>query len=209
MRRITGSIAAAAIAALMLTGCMSTQIPGGGSSDKPTSSQTDGNGGGDNGGTGGGKEITVAPATGTQLSGTGYSFNLPAGWTQRTDGVKAPIELMALNESDSDGFSDNLNVIKSPAGKLSAEQVETAGKKELEQVKATDITIGDRVNVAGNEAAHLSAKFTQQGVTYATEQYGVSNASQTYIVTFSFSESLPQADREKLAESVLATWNWS
>ncbi|MFT4221199.1 MAG: hypothetical protein QM611_11895 [Microbacterium sp.] len=153
-------------------------------------------------------ETTVAPAVGETISGTGYSYTVPEGW-----GVPDPIEgydpdSFAADLDDTDGFSDNVNVIVSPAGVVTPDEVESAGFDELESVGATDVTVGERVTVAGSESAHLSASMSANGQEYVIEQYYTTDDQQTYVVTFSFSSSVPQADREALAASVLATWTW-
>jgi hypothetical protein len=69
--------------------------------------------------------------------------------------------------------------------------------------------VNERVTVAGAESAHISATMASDGVSYAVDQYYVSHDDQTYIVTFSFSETVPLEERQQIAESVLVTWAWA
>ena len=88
-------------------------------------------------------------------------------------------------------------------------QVEGAGVTELENAGATDVEANDRVVVAGAESAHLSANLSASGTSYAVEQYYVTDEGQTYVVTFSFSPTVDDDQREAVAESVLASWAWA
>jgi hypothetical protein len=151
---------------------------------------------------------TVDPAAGDTITGTGYSFNAPEGWSAPPS-LPSGVDTVAADLADADGFSDNVNVLLSPAGEVTAEQVESAGVAELEGVGATNIEVRPRVTVAGAESAHLTAELTSSGATYLFDQYYATNAGQTYVITFSFSDTESQADREALAESVLASWTWS
>jgi hypothetical protein len=151
---------------------------------------------------------TVDPATGVAITGTGYTFNAPDGWSV-SPSVPNGVDSVAVDLADADGFTDNVNVLLSPAGEITPEQVESAGAAELEGVGATNIEVRPRVNVAGAESAHLTAELSSSGVTYLFDQYYATNAGQTYVITFSFSDTVSQGDREALAESVLASWTWS
>jgi len=151
---------------------------------------------------------TVDPATGDTITGTGYAFNAPEGWTV-PGSLPSGVDTVAADLADADGFTDNVNVLLSPAGALTPDQVESAGAAELESVGATDIEVRPRVTVAGSESAHLTAQLSSSGVTYVFDQYYATNADQTYVITFSFSDTESQSDREALAESVLASWTWA
>ena len=151
----------------------------------------------------------AAPATGELITGDGYSYNVPDGWgLPQQDGASGS-DTIALDLTDDDGFSDNVNVLLSPAGELTSDQVEQAGPPELENSGASDVEVRPRVGVAGEESAHLTGLFTSNGVSYLIDQYYPTHDGQTYVVTFSFSETVSQADREDLAESVLARWTWA
>ena len=202
MRTPIRSAALLLAAALTLTGC-STLIPtaqetSGSSSAPSESEETTAN------------ELDAAPATGDTITGDGYSFAVPEGWADPQQEIPGfDPDSFAANMQDTDGFADNVNVLKSPAGFVSADQVETLGLKELETVGATDVAVNDRVSVAGSESAHISAAMTSDGVSYVVDQYYVSTDDQTYIVTFSFSDTVPAAERQQISESILVTWTWA
>jgi hypothetical protein len=159
------------------------------------------------GGGGSAATIDTPAATGETITGTGYSYVVPEGWDVPDTSTGG--DTLAADLTDNDGFADNVNVLLSPAGAVSPEQVETAGKKELEDAGGTGVTVLDRVSVAGSESAHLHATLSASGVDYDIEQYYLTKDDQTYIVTFSFSAGLPDSQRTTTAESVLTTWKWS
>lgn len=155
-------------------------------------------------------EIDAAPAAGVEIAGEGYSYSVPEGWdVPDTDPTSIGADTLAADLTDTDGFSDNVNVVLSPAGAITPEQVEGTGADELSGAGATEVEVNDRVQVAGAESAHLSASLTAQGASYSIEQYYLTQNEQTFVVTFSFSPTVDDDDREDLAESVLASWTWS
>lgn len=154
--------------------------------------------------------VEFAPATGDTVTAEQYTFTLPEGWGF-PDGAPAGFDetTFAADLQDADGYSDNVNILVSPGGEVTSEQVEQAGVAELEGAGAVDVEALDRVTAAGSESAHLTARVEQGDVPYVIDQYYLVDAGQTYIVTFSASVDVPQADRDALAQSVLVTWQWN
>lgn len=155
-------------------------------------------------------EEPTPDASGELITGTGYTFNAPDGWgvpEQQTPGFDP--DSLAANLDDDDDFVDNVNVLLSPAGEVTPDQVEDMGVQELEAVGATDIEVNDRTTVAGNESAHLSATMSMGEREYVVDQFYASNAGQTYVVTFSFSPSISDGERSEAVESALSTWTWT
>jgi hypothetical protein len=149
-------------------------------------------------------------ATGETVTGTGYSFSVPEGWGVPADQPKpAGVDTLAGDLQSTAAFVSNVNVVLSPAGELTTEQAESAGAQELEGIGATDLQVLDRAKIAGSEAAHLTAVVTASGVEYRIDQYYVSNAGQTYVITFSVETTMSEADRAAIADAVLASWQWS
>jgi hypothetical protein len=190
MTRALPRLVLVAATALVLAGCSITAPP---SPDPQTEAPTS----------------DAAPATGDLITGDGYSYHVPEGWGLPPQDLGTGSDTLALDLADDDGFKDNVNVLLSPAGEITADQVEAAGPPELESSGATDIEVRPRVAIAGEESAHLAAVFTQGTATYQIDQYYPTHEGQTYVVTFSFSQTVSQADREALAESVLASWAWA
>lgn len=157
----------------------------------------------------------VEPASGESIAGTGYSFSVPEGWAipdQELPGMdQVDVFVADLTDASADGFADNVNVVLSPAPQaISADDIEKYGVAELEeQGGATDVAVQERTSIAGAESAHITAAVTQQGVTYNVDQFYPSNDDQTYVVTFSFSPEVTDADRAAVYDAVLASWAWA
>ncbi|REK73381.1 hypothetical protein DX116_07470 [Aeromicrobium endophyticum] len=79
----------------------------------------------------------------------------------------------------------------------------------LKNADSQEVEVEDPTDIDGEEAARISALLTLNGNKYRTEQFAVDHDGKGYIVTFSFSETVSDDDRDELAESVLATWKWS
>ncbi|KQW05561.1 hypothetical protein ASC66_11260 [Leifsonia sp. Root4] len=159
--------------------------------------------------------ITAAPATGEALVGNGYDLTLPEGWSEQSDESLLGLEdvpgfdVMAFDKTDLDGFADNLNVIASSAGGMTPDQAESRAVDEFEGA-GVNVTIRDRIMVAETESVHLSARGSSNGADYQIEQFLIPVADwNTFVVTFSFSPTVSESDRNNLSESVLATWIWA
>jgi hypothetical protein len=150
----------------------------------------------------------VAPATGDTITADGFSFKAPEGWTDAKDVNPSAIAL-AANRQDTDGFADNVNVIADPTiVGADMDKLESSIEKVLTNANAKDVEVEDPIDVDGEEAARISAAFELNGNRYRTEQFAVDHDKKGYVVTFSFSENVPDDERDKVAESVLATWTW-
>lgn len=155
---------------------------------------------------------TAEPATGPEIPADDFTFNAPVGW-KANDGSNVPsINFLALAVAtdDTDGFSDNVNVISDPT-LTRVDNVDDLGKaveKVLTGV-AKDVEILDPVTVDGDGAAVASATFNQGDISYRTRQYAVTHDDRGYIVTFSYSKDVPEAEQRSIADSVMASWSWA
>lgn len=151
-----------------------------------------------------------ADGEGDEITGTAYSYRVPEGWgipEQEIPGF-AP-DSLAANLDDGDGFADNVTVVLSPAGEITPDQIENAGKDELEGAGAKEITVNDRVTIAGGESAHLTAVMSANDTSYTVDQFYPTQDGQTYVMTFSFSEELSADERAEVTEATLASWTWT
>jgi hypothetical protein len=205
MRTLTRRVAAlAVVSTLTLAGC-------GGSdgdddakkSDTGSSSTTDAPDDSDDS-----DDSGVAPAAGDTITAEGFSFKAPEGWSDAKD-VNPSALALAANRQDNDGFADNVNVIADPTiVDADMDTLESSIEKVLKGANAKDVKVEDPIEVGGEEAARISAAFELNGNRYRTEQFAVDHDGKGYVVTFSFSEDVPDADRDELSESVLKTWSW-
>lgn len=205
MRTLTRRVAALAIVStLTLAGCGSSDSDGGSDSSESndsSSATTDAPDDSD--------EPSAEPATGDVISGTGFQFNAPEGWTDAKDVLPSALAV-AANRSDSDGFSDNINIIEDKTiVDVDTDELEDAVEKVLTGVNAQDVTVKDPTDVDDEEAVRVQAVLEQNGTKYRTDQYAVDHDGKGYVITLSYSEDLPEADRDKVSASVLASWKWS
>lgn len=192
--RLAATLAACTMT-LALTGC------GGGSDSKAEPSPSTGSKGSEG-------STSVKPSSGDTISGKGFTFRAPEGW-KKNDGAQLPsIEFLALavDPSDDDGFADNVNVIEDPT----VVGVDDLGKLEdgltsVLQNVATDVSIGDRIEVDGEKTAVVMAAYPK----YRTVQHVMSHADTGYVVTYSFSLDLPKDEQLALASSVANSWKWA
>lgn len=142
------------------------------------------------------------------ITGDGYSYSVPAGWGV-PENAPADADTFAMDLAASGNFANNVNVLLSPAGVVTADDVESAGLDELEDAGATDVVVHNRVTVAGSESAHITASWNSDGLEYYIHQYYPTHNNQTYIVTFSYARSVSDIDTTRITESVLTSWAWN
>ncbi len=131
------------------------------------------------------------------------------GWSQQDAALAPGTDTVAADSAPTGPFASNINVVLSPSGAFTPDNVEAAAGAELEAAGATGVEVLDRVTVAGSDTAHVTAVLTVSDLTYRIHQYYVTSDDQTYVVTFSAAEDLPDEQTTALAESVLATWTWA
>ncbi|MET0931250.1 MAG: hypothetical protein ABWX74_17145 [Aeromicrobium sp.] len=199
MRILTRRVAALAIVStLTLAGCGGSDSGGDSGSDSsssPSSSSDD-----------------VDAADGDAIKGTGYTYSVPDGWavpeqdiagTEQTDSFAADLE-------DTDGFADNVNVIRlDPAPLDDLDKLEDGLAAELEGAGSKDVTVGNRTEIDGDETVTITSVQTQAGKEYLTDQFNAIHDGVSYVITFSFSDTVSEADRNDLSSSVLASWKWT
>lgn len=149
-------------------------------------------------------------ADGPTISGTGYSYQVPEGWGPSPQDVPGfDPDSYVVDLQDRDGFTDNVNVILSPAGEITPQQAEAAAEEELPAGGFTEVVAHDRVTVAGSESAHVTAAGSINDTDYTVEQFYPTDDGQTFVVTFSFSSSVSAGDRAEVTDAVLASWAWT
>lgn len=153
--------------------------------------------------------ITVPEATGILITGTGYTFHAPAGWTLPPQPMKADSYAVSA-QPDANGVYDTVNVLVGTLNTDTLADQQQRAAQYLEQViGATQVKIRPRVEIAGEESVHISSVLSHQGIAEWSEQYSVSHGGATLTISFGFARSAEsQTDREALAESVLASWAW-
>lgn len=154
-------------------------------------------------------ELDATPAAGATVSSDGYSYSIPESWAEQDASVAAGADTIALDSNVIGDFANNVNVVLSPNGAFTPDQIEDTVKDELESGGGENVEVHERVTVAGSETAHVTASTTASGVNYYIHQYYLTNDDQTYVVTFSFGEEFPDDEAVDVSESILASWTWS
>lgn len=150
----------------------------------------------------------TAPSSSRTIEGTGYRYTVPKGWAvPKTDVGQSQTDSLAADLTDTDGFADNVNVVVVESGSVTPEQIESQGPAQLESAGFTKVAARERVRIAGTESAHLTA--LQKGGTYRVDQFYLLRDGKGYIITFSFSPKVSEADRDDVSDAVLSTWTWS
>lgn len=153
---------------------------------------------------------TAAAATGESVSGDGFTFTAPEGWSVLDAAQMPSINFLALagKDGDPDGFGENVNVIEDPTiVGIDLDQIEGSISKVLEGV-TSEVAVGDRLQIDGETASAVTALY-DGAVSYRTLQHIVEHDGTGYIITFSFSEDVPAAEQLEIAGSVAATWQWT
>jgi hypothetical protein len=207
MRTLTRRVAAlAVVSTLTLAGCGGSDDD---SDDAPDTSSSSAASDAPDDSNDEAADSDASPATGDVITADSFSFNAPAGWTDAKELFPAAAAV-AADRQDTDGFSDNINVISDPTVVgADLDALESSAEKVLTGANAKDVEVEDPYTIDGEEAARISAVLEQNGVSYHTEQFAVDHDGKGYVVTFSFSDSVSDDDRDKLAESVIATWKWT
>jgi hypothetical protein len=190
---------ALAVSALVLTLSLGLAGCSAGGSDAETGSETSSSA----------PALEATPATGATVTSDGYSYSIPESWAEQ-DATAAPgADTIALDSNVVGDFANNVNVVLSPNGAFTPDEIEDTVKDELESGGGENVEVHDRLTVAGGETAHVTASTSASGVNYYIHQYYLTNDDQTYVVTFSFGETVPDEEAVDIAESILASWTWS
>ncbi len=153
--------------------------------------------------------FTVAPATGILVTSTGYSFHAPTGWRLPNRAVNANAYAISA-KPDANGVYDTINVLLGSPNSDTLDEQEQNGAAYLEEVKgSTQVKIRPRLEIANEVGIHISSLAHLHGITQWSEQYAAVHGGTGFTITFAFNKSEPQATRDALAESVLASWTWS
>ena len=73
-----------------------------------------------------------------------------------------------------------------PAPVASVDDLEKASVRELEATHAEGIALGERPDVDGETAVHVSSQFSLNNLEYRVEQFTVIHGGAVYFVTFSY-----------------------
>lgn len=155
-------------------------------------------------------EFDAEPATGEQISGTDYAYRVPEGWSsaQYPDPEQLDPDTFAVRGQADAGLVDNLNTLRSPAGRLTPEVIETKGLAEFDALEGAEVKVNPRVVVAGAETVHFTISIKNAQGDFVLEQFYPTSDSVTYVATFTFISGASQEERMQVAGATLRTWEW-
>ncbi|WP_154402925.1 hypothetical protein [Nocardioides speluncae] len=158
--------------------------------------------------------ITELPAgDGSTITGKGYSFTAPGGWSDQTahfKRVQPAVDKAAAEPRPKEGFANNVNVLVVPAGPdagKSLDELAPALRSGLSQF-ANDVKVLPRTELDGIEAHRQAGRATLFKNEVAVEQIAVIVGDELYNITVTMRMSTPAAERKAAADAVIASWRW-
>lgn len=158
----------------------------------------------------------VTPVTGQTVAGTGYSFVVPESWNIAEESVQVMgFDTFVTSSYQENDYVANVNValasfVEKSLDELEKHVVAEFEKSSLPDIEIEDVTIRDRVMVAGSAVAHISSTSAMRDVKLDSEQFYLLNSDGlSAIMTFSFVGETTAAQRDALCYSILVTWSWN
>lgn len=154
---------------------------------------------------------SVAPASGPSVAGSGYAYRAPKGWLvlpEDPPGFDFD-SLSADGEAGENDFTESISV-----GRFALREARPLNFIEgpilsgLKMQGATDIKKRSRTHLEDAEAIHFTTTSHDNDAAYNTETFGIVREKTYYLVTFNFSTDRSRAERQRVFDSVLATWHW-
>jgi hypothetical protein len=153
-----------------------------------------------------------APATGVAVTGTGYSYRLPAGWVDTSKQLKArqkTVDSAGSAKPAAPGFVDNINVGFDSAPGATLDQLQQTVPLQLSTLVKKVETL-PLVGVDGVGAIHHRGPAELGDDKYFLEQFvTLDENGDITIITFSLGRDMPARERDRLVGSVMATWRWT
>ena len=154
---------------------------------------------------------SAAPARGSRIKGTGYSFRVPKGWRDIGSTVSARgADTAAAAAAPVAGFTTNVNVVIVNQSFTRAQVGEVTRRARAEVgADSASYLVAAPTTVAGSVAGHLRGPHTYGKAKYWLEQYLISHDDHTYVASFSFSPKVAAGTRDQQIAAVLASWSWA
>ncbi|HNI70197.1 MAG TPA: hypothetical protein PKX56_04915 [Marmoricola sp.] len=205
MRRV---FIAFATGVLLLSGCTVSvgDKPDAKSSTSPSSVSSPTTDSGDSG-----VDPADAAPAGITISGTGFSFSAPKGWEDIKDQMGAQFAAAARETGQSDGFADNVNVIRSGSSGITMEQLKESVPGQLQGAGGKNIQIHDDVTIDGQTAAHATAEIpvnNGSGIVAHTTQYYVITDDAEYVITITSQGGFDDAKTKANVARIVSSWQW-
>jgi hypothetical protein len=160
--------------------------------------------------------LDVPEATGDRISTLEYSYRAPRGWgvvphgAQPGTGRDETFDSQVWQAVDS-RLADGVSVRRIGSAIDDLEDLEDLASDALTDQGASDVEVLPRVRVAGSPIVSIRATLAPSsgGGELRLRQFLFSHDDVTYILGFTFSTIDGEAEQERVATSVLASWRWS
>lgn len=155
----------------------------------------------------------ASPDVGTLVGSDIFAVTLPIGWTQ-TGGVGEDTLFAVSNQAPDDiptsvNVVEDLTLVQMAPDQLSAERVEVLTTGGQGTPPATDVTPVGEYEIDGEEGLRLTYLKNVSDVEMRSEEISVSHDETAYVITFTFSPSVDEANRDKVIASVMDSWTWA
>lgn len=152
------------------------------------------------------------PAAGVEVKGTGYTYNLPEGWVDTTEQMKArqqTVDSAGSAKPSTKEFVDNVNVGFDSAPGATLGQLQQTIPLQLSTLVRKVETL-PMVDIDGVGSIHHRGPAELGDSRYFLEQFAtLDDEGKIAIITFSLSRDLPAKERDRLVRSVMASWRWT
>lgn len=151
-----------------------------------------------------------APADGATIKGNGYSYSIPKDWKDVTANAKkmqGTVDTAAIVAKPTGTFGDNVNVGVNNSPGQTLDGLESSVPGELKAI-VPKLERLPRVTIDGEEAIHHRGDASAQGANYFLEQFVTVHDDDVVIVTFSFDKDTKPGQRDKVVNSILASFDF-
>ncbi|MGJ9422519.1 hypothetical protein [Aeromicrobium sp. CF3.5] len=155
----------------------------------------------------------ASPDVGTLVGSDIFAVTLPIGWTQ-TGGVGEDTLFAVSNQAPDDiptsvNVVEDLTLVQMAPDQLSAERIESLSTGGRGTPPPTDVTEVGEYEVDGEQGLRVSYLQDVTDVSMRSEEISVSHDETAYVITFSFSPTVTEGDRNKTIASVMDSWTWA
>jgi hypothetical protein len=145
------------------------------------------------------------------VEGSGYSVELPDGWSDRTDDAskESPIRLdRVFVGPKADGFAANVNVVREPRPEnATLEEIEQAGRPQIRALGGREISQAKSVELSGERGLSHTYRIREGGRALEGEQFIVIHEGRVYNVTVT-AATKGFADARRDFREITGSWKW-
>lgn len=126
---------------------------------------------------------------GQAFTGSGYTINVPEGWSTRRNMMGADLFIMSPQDDDTTTFRENVNVVLEnlPAG-LSHEDYLTATRQQMRGLIGDAEIVEEAVTVNGLDGTRIRYPLTMGAHNGDNDAYIFTSGNAAYVITLSMVE---------------------